>query len=300
METHLPILILLLDSWCRNESGSVLRSWFWIPIGPARKTRQALNVNFIDCLEKCDFFAKIFKHKQIIYYWKAFFVASMNSRSLPRNKDPLRSDPLTKFAFFAQKCVPTIWALLFGTKGTILTRRLRWTCWDPKTTAKVARGCEATPRSGDFLTPCHRHQWRHLNRGELGPTTLASFEAVWKACVVVGGRLQMVSKREKEEPREKERRYGEERERGSGWEREMREGEGDSRGTFIVHWRRHKKTNGKGSHWQKGDEKIERSRQWVLAHIEVPYWGLSIFFFLREVKSPFCPSFLRGETLYAL
>ena len=38
-----------------NESESGLRSWFRVSVGPAHKMRQTLTVNFIVCLEKCDF-----------------------------------------------------------------------------------------------------------------------------------------------------------------------------------------------------------------------------------------------------
>ena len=57
---------------------------------------------------------------KIIYYWKAFFVTSMNSGSLPQNKVLFGSDPLAKFPVFVQKCVPTICALSSGTEGIIL------------------------------------------------------------------------------------------------------------------------------------------------------------------------------------
>ena len=46
----LPILRLPLDSWNWNVFGCDLRSWLWIPVGPACKMRQTLTVNFTICL----------------------------------------------------------------------------------------------------------------------------------------------------------------------------------------------------------------------------------------------------------
>ena len=39
MEPRFEILRLPLDSWHQNESGGDLNFWFWVLIGPTRKTR---------------------------------------------------------------------------------------------------------------------------------------------------------------------------------------------------------------------------------------------------------------------
>ena len=59
MRACLPILRLPLNLWHRKEFESGLRSWFQVLVGLARKTRQILTVNFIFCLEKCDFLQMI-------------------------------------------------------------------------------------------------------------------------------------------------------------------------------------------------------------------------------------------------
>ena len=41
--------------WHQNELESGLSSWFWVSVGPTCKTRQRLNWQFIDYLEKRDF-----------------------------------------------------------------------------------------------------------------------------------------------------------------------------------------------------------------------------------------------------
>ena len=89
------------------------------------KRGKVLIVNFIDCLEKCDFFANESKFKKIIYCWKIFFFTSMNSRSLPQNMALFGSDQLVKFTVFVLKCMPMIWALSSGTEVIILTSRSR-------------------------------------------------------------------------------------------------------------------------------------------------------------------------------
>ena len=49
------------------------------------------------------FFANNFKHRQFIYFGKAFFVTSMNSGSLPQNKALFSSDLVVKFRMHEKK-----------------------------------------------------------------------------------------------------------------------------------------------------------------------------------------------------
>ena len=55
MEARLTNLRLPLDSWHQNKFGGGFRSQFQVSVGPRRKTRQRLNWQFTDCLEKHDF-----------------------------------------------------------------------------------------------------------------------------------------------------------------------------------------------------------------------------------------------------
>ena len=69
-------------------------------------------------------FVNEFKHRQIIYRWKAFFVISINSRLLPQNKAPFGSYQLAKF-LFAWKHVPMIQSLSSKNEETIVKKELR-------------------------------------------------------------------------------------------------------------------------------------------------------------------------------
>ena len=52
-------------------------------------------------------FCKCFKHRQIIYRWKVFFVMILNLGSLSQNKAPFGLDLLVKFLFLHRKESPT-------------------------------------------------------------------------------------------------------------------------------------------------------------------------------------------------
>ena len=94
-------------------------------MGLHTKRVKILTVNFIYYLEKRDFFANDFKHRKLYTVGKNFISMSMNSRSLQHNNAPFGSDPLVKFAIFAQKSTLRIQALSVGVEGIILKRRLR-------------------------------------------------------------------------------------------------------------------------------------------------------------------------------
>ena len=68
-----------------------------------------LTINSQTVSKNVTFFTKDFKHRYIIYHWKVFFSMSMESRSLLQNKAPVGSDQLSKFRYFAEKSVSTIW-----------------------------------------------------------------------------------------------------------------------------------------------------------------------------------------------
>ena len=70
-ETCLSILRLSLDSWRRNKSSYGLGSWFWVLVGPVRKTRQTYPDIFYNLSQKMWFFSNNTKHRQIIYQIKA-------------------------------------------------------------------------------------------------------------------------------------------------------------------------------------------------------------------------------------
>ena len=105
---------------------------------PYMQTRQRLDSQFTDCLEKCDFFVNESKYRHIIYYWKSFFTTSIDSRSLPQNRAPFGSNQLSKFCYFAWKYASLIRALSSWTKGTIMTRRPQGIDLHPKPSSKVA------------------------------------------------------------------------------------------------------------------------------------------------------------------
>ena len=62
------------------------------------------------------FFANNFKHRQFIYFGKAFFVTSMNSGSLPQNKALFSSDLVVKFRMHEKK-VQNFLATFIGQSG---------------------------------------------------------------------------------------------------------------------------------------------------------------------------------------
>ena len=129
-EARLSILRPLFDSWCRTNSKSGLGSWFWVSV-VCMQNEANFNYQFHNLSRNMWLYANDFKHRQIIYRWKAFFVTSMNSGSLPQKRLCLARIHLQSF-IFAQKCMPTIQTLSLGTEGTIFNRRLRRTCWDPE------------------------------------------------------------------------------------------------------------------------------------------------------------------------
>ena len=97
-------------------------------------------------------FTNDFKHRHIIYRWKAFFATSINSRSLPQNKAMFDSDPLTKFVFSTRESVSMIWALSSQIEGTIVTRRSRGTCWNLEPAVGVDGNGSATLGSRGLAT----------------------------------------------------------------------------------------------------------------------------------------------------
>ena len=94
-----PILRLTLDSWHRNESKSGLRSWFWVPVGPACETRQTLTDIFHSLSRKMWLFANDTKHRKIIYKIKAREETSWYIPVLSLNDDHRRMNDRLKPLF---------------------------------------------------------------------------------------------------------------------------------------------------------------------------------------------------------
>ena len=122
-------------------------------------------------------FVNYSKHGHIIYYWKLFFVTSMDLRSLPQNKPPFVGDQLIKFCHFSWESVLAIWLFSLWTEGTIVKREVccsRTLLWsnskslemiDPpsgKAAFTHTPSLSQTPafRTGDFSLPAGEPSWQ--------------------------------------------------------------------------------------------------------------------------------------------
>ena len=124
--------------WIRGEwvwewSRILILSLNW----PCMQNETKCNCQFYNLSQKMWHFANDFKHRQIIYRWKAFFVTRINSESLSQNKVLFGSYLLANF-LFAQKCVSMIRTLSSGNKDTTLKSSLRWTWCYPYAPSKTA------------------------------------------------------------------------------------------------------------------------------------------------------------------
>ena len=159
-------------------------SWLALHI----KRCKFLIVNFTVCPEKMWLFANDFKHKQIIYFWKSFFVTSMNSGSLPQNKALFGSDPLTKFLFLYENTYQWFghfrreWKVSFWRRGRnelVRTKKGLWKwredgvppLWLHSSATSIARTITAASWPAWRWTQSNRHPLRLVERHvwPLGP-----------------------------------------------------------------------------------------------------------------------------------
>ena len=122
------------SKWVRKWSRILIPSLSW----SYTQNEVKFNCQFHRLSLKMWLFANDFKHRQIIYGWKVFFITSMNLESLSQNKVSFGSDPHVKFVIFAQKYVPTVRALSTWTEDTILNKKLCWTWWHQGSLPKTA------------------------------------------------------------------------------------------------------------------------------------------------------------------
>ena len=156
--------------------GSDLKSWFRVPVGLARKTRQTLTINLIDCLKKHDFFVIDFKHRKIIYRWKVFFITSMNSRSLPQNKALFGSDQLTIFLFYTKMCADNL-SIFYRNIGYHFEKVVEMGLLGPRVVVKLVRGRRSTVVNTRLCHTSIMHHHRHIwASSELGSANSAPSE----------------------------------------------------------------------------------------------------------------------------
>ena len=204
------------------------------------------------------FFATNFKHRQIIYCQKAFFVMSMHSRSFPQNKVSFGSNLLASFCFCTKMCVDDSCTFV-RMEGTISKRKLRWTSWDPEPPSKLAIGrCSTVVNT--WL--CTRRTRVATTATELGPRVLAHSECTWPARafkrwleMVDQACAELESKKEKGRDLEREGRVKEREKLG---EKEVVLERGGTVGGRRFWWLTEKKAAGREPQEEEMREKSDR------------------------------------------
>ena len=184
-KARLSILRLPLDLWCWNVSGSDLGSWFRVTIGPARRTRQTLIVNFTVYLEKCNFLQMILNIGKLYTIGKHFSSQVWIRDRYLKIKICLAWIHLQSSCFFMEKCAENSGTFV-GNGGYHLEEKVEMNLLEPGNGGESIRRtafehCPATAPSCATTA---------INNGvlplsELDPASLAPSEANWTTCVAI-------------------------------------------------------------------------------------------------------------------
>ena len=252
---------LVASKWVKEWSWILIQSLGW----PCTQNKTNFNCNFTDYLKKRDFFVHDFKHRQIIYRWKAFFITSMNL-SVPQNKAPFGLDLLAKFFIFSQKYMSTIRAFSSGTEDTIWQGGSDKPFGTQKQEWKWPEGGRVKMGSDNFLSRCHhRQRW--------GPPFRAPLRLSEQRVSLSTHRWRLITLGQKRDE-ERDSKWGREKEeeREHSGERGRDKGRDDGERLPFAGAEQRKKESERGRRWEYWRGKVAEAT-W-----EAPIWGFHLFF----------------------